>query len=222
VKVFEEEREMTVMLLIDVSGSTFFGTQQSLKSEIITEIAAVLSFSAIHNNDKVGVILFSDKVEKYIPPKKGLSHILTIIRELLLFKKGEGGTNFSLPLVFLSNVIKKRSSCFLITDCFGKFDDSLQIAAKRHDLTAIFVNDRREFELIDMGLVQFEDAETGELRWIDTSDRTTRENFTQQRYDLQNENLNKFTKYGIDSVQILASEDYIKSLIKLFSKRGKA
>ncbi len=222
VKVFEEERELTVMLLIDVSGSTFFGTQNSLKSEIITEIAAVLSFSAINNNDKVGVILFSDKVEKYIPPKKGLSHILTIIRELLLFKKSEGGTNFSLPLVFLSNVIKKRSSCFLITDCFGKFDDSLQIVAKRHDLTAIFVNDRREFEMLDMGLVQFEDAETKQTLWVDTSDRITRERFAQQRQELQDENLAKFKKYGIDSVQILASEDYIKSLIKLFSKRGKA
>ncbi len=222
VKVFEEERELTVMLLIDVSGSTFFGTQNSLKSEIITEIAAVLSFSAINNNDKVGVILFSDKVEKYIPPKKGISHILTIIRELLLFKKSEGGTNFSLPLVFLSNVIKKRSSCFLITDCFGKFDDSLQIVAKRHDLTAIFVNDRREFEMLDMGLVQFEDAETKQTLWVDTSDRITRERFAQQRQELQDENLAKFKKYGIDSVQILASEDYIKSLIKLFSKRGKA
>ncbi len=222
VKVFEEERELTVMLLIDVSGSTFFGTQNSLKSEIITEIAAVLSFSAINNNDKVGVILFSDKVEKYIPPKKGISHILTIIRELLLFKKSEGGTNFSLPLVFLSNVIKKRSSCFLITDCFGKFDDSLQIAGKRHDLTAIFVNDRREFEMLDMGLVQFEDAETKQTLWVDTSDRITRERFAQQRQELQNENLEKFKKYGIDSVQILVSEDYIKSLIKLFSKRGKA
>lgn len=222
VKVFEEERELTVMLLIDVSGSTFFGTQNSLKSEIITEIAAVLSFSAINNNDKVGVILFSDKVEKYIPPKKGISHILTIIRELLLFKKSEGGTNFSLPLVFLSNVIKKRSSCFLITDCFGKFDDSLQIVAKRHDLTAIFVNDRREFEMLDMGLVQFEDAETKQTLWVDTSDRITRERFAQQRQELQDENLAKFKKYGIDSVQILASEDYIKLLIKLFSKRGKA
>lgn len=222
VKVFEEERELTVMLLIDVSGSTFFGTQNSLKSEIITEIAAVLSFSAINNNDKVGVILFSDKVEKYIPPKKGISHILTIIRELLLFKKSEGGTNFSLPLVFLSNVIKKRSSCFLITDCFGKFDDSLQIVGKRHDLTAIFVNDRREFEMLDMGLVQFEDAETKQTLWVDTSDRITRERFAQQRQELQNENLEKFKKYGIDSVQILVSEDYIKSLIKLFSKRGKA
>lgn len=222
VKVFEEERELTVMLLIDVSGSTFFGTQNSLKSEIITEIAAVLSFSAINNNDKVGVILFSDKVEKYIPPKKGISHILTIIRELLLFKKSEGGTNFSLPLVFLSNVIKKRSSCFLITDCFGKFDDSLQIAGKRHDLTAIFVNDRREFEMLDMGLVQFEDAETKQTLWVDTSDRITRERFAQQRQELQNENLEKFKKYGIDSVQIPVSEDYIKSLIKLFSKRGKA
>ncbi|MBR5254754.1 MAG: DUF58 domain-containing protein [Bacteroidales bacterium] len=222
VKIYEEERELTVMLLIDVSGSTFFGTEQSLKSEIITEIAAVLSFSIIKNNDKVGVILFSDKVEKYIPPKKGVSHILKIIRELLLFRKNERGTNFSLPLVFLSNVIKKRASCFLITDCFGKFDDSLQIVAKRHDLTAIFVNDRREFELPNIGLVQFEDAETKEKKWIDTSDRITRENFVKQRRILQYENLAKITKYGIDSVQIMASEDYIKALIKLFSKRGKA
>jgi hypothetical protein len=139
-----------------------------------------------------------------------------------LFRKNNGGTNFSLPLVFLSNVIKKRASCFLLTDCFGKFDDSLQIAAKRHDITAIFVNDRREFEMLNIGLVQFEDAETKQLKWVDTSDRITRENFVKQRYNLQYENVAKFTKYGIDNVQIMSSEDYIKVLIKLFSKRGKA
>jgi uncharacterized protein (DUF58 family) len=161
-------------------------------------------------------------VEKYIPPKKGTSHILTIIRELLLFKKNDGGTNFSLPLVFLSNVIKKRASCFVITDCFGNFDDSLQIVAKRHDLTVIFVNDRREFELPNIGLVQFEDAETKQMKWIDTTDKITRENFVKQRRNIQYENMLKFNKYGIDNIQILASEDYIKSLIKLFSKRGKA
>lgn len=219
VKIFEEERELTVVLMIDVSGSTLFGSENNLKSEVITEIAAVLAFSAVNNNDKVGAILFSDKVEKYIPPKKGLSHILAVIRELLTFKRTNSKTDFSSAFMFLSNVIKKHSTCFLITDGFGKFDDSLHIAARKHDLSCLFVNDKKEFDLSNMGLVQFTDAENGNSLWIDTSDRQTRENFKNYRIQQQNDNMNELTKYGIDNVQILCGEDYIKQLVKLFAKR---
>lgn len=219
VKIFEEERELTVVLMIDVSGSTLFGSEDNLKSEVITEIAAVLAFSAVHNNDKVGAILFSDKVEKYIPPKKGLSHILMVIRELLTFKRSNSKTDFSSAFMFLSNVIKKHSTAFLITDGFGRFDDSLHIAARKHDLSCLVVNDKREFQLSNMGLVQFTDAETGNSRWIDTSDKLTRENFRNYRIQQQNENMNELNKYGIDNVQMLCGEDYIRQLVKLFAKR---
>lgn len=219
VKIFEEERELTVVLMIDVSGSTLFGSENNLKSEVITEIAAVLAFSAVNNNDKVGAILFSDKVEKYIPPKKGLSHILAVIRELLTFKRTNSKTDFSSAFMFLSNVIKKHSTCFLITDGFGKFDDSLHIAARKHDLSCLFVNDKKEFNLSNMGLMQFTDAENGNSLWIDTSDRQTRENFKNYRIQQQNDNMNELTKYGIDNVQMLCGEDYIKQLVKLFAKR---
>lgn len=219
VKIFEEERELTVVLMIDVSGSTLFGSENNLKSEVITEIAAVLAFSAVNNNDKVGAILFSDKVEKYIPPKKGLSHILAVIRELLTFKRTNSKTDFSSAFMFLSNVIKKHSTCFLITDGFGKFDDSLHIAARKHGLSCLFVNDKKEFNLSNMGLVQFTDSENGNSLWIDTSDRQTRENFKNYRIQQQNDNMNELTKYGIDNVQMLCGEDYIKQLVKLFAKR---
>ena len=221
VKVFEEERELTVVLLIDVSGSTFFGSGDNLKSEVITEIAAVLAFSAIHNNDKVGVILFSDKVEKYIPPKKGVSHILTIIRELLSFNRTNGGTDFSCPMIFLNNVVKKRSTCFLISDGFGTFGDSLHIVARKHDLSCIFVNDSREFELPDMGLMQFKDTETDKIRWVDTSDKQTRENFASYRKQQQMLCTNEMKKYGIDNIRIRCGEDYIKQLVKLFAAEGR-
>lgn len=219
VKVFEEERELTVMLLIDISGSTFFGSDDNLKSEVICEIAAVLAFSAIRNNDKVGVIFFADKVEKYIPPKKGLSHILTIIRELLSFKRTNGKTDFSAPMVMLGNVIKKRATCFLITDGFAAFDKSLHIAAQKHDLCCIFVNDRREYELEKMGLVLFSDSESERKFWIDTSDRATRENYRAYRFEQQEQTTQQLVKYGIDNVRVLCGEDYIRSLVKLFAKR---
>ncbi len=219
VKVFEEERELTVMLLIDISGSTFFGSDDNLKSEVICEIAAVLAFSAIRNNDKVGVIFFAERVEKYIPPKKGLSHILTIIRELLSFKRTNGKTDFSAPMVMLGNVIKKRATCFLITDGFAAFDKSLHIAAQKHDLCCIFVNDRREYELEKMGLVLFSDSESDRKFWIDTSDRTTRENYRAYRFNGQEQTEQQLIKYGIDNVRVLCGEDYIRSLVKLFAKR---
>lgn len=219
VKVFEEERELTVMLLIDISGSTFFGSDDNLKSEVICEIAAVLAFSAIRNNDKVGVIFFAERVEKYIPPKKGLSHILTIIRELLSFKRTNGKTDFSAPMVMLGNVIKKRATCFLITDGFGTFDKSLHIVAQKHDLCCIFVNDRREYELEKMGLVLFSDSESDRKFWIDTSDCKTRENYRAYRLNQQDETTQQLVRYGIDNVRVLCGEDYIRSLVKLFAKR---
>lgn len=199
VKVFEEERELTVVLLIDVSGSTFFGSKDCLKAEVIAEIAATLAFSAINNNDKVGVILFSDKIEKYIPPKKGLSHILTIIRELLAFKPSEGKTDFATAMVFMNNVIKKRSTCFLITDGFGTFDQSMHIAAGRHDMSCILINDKSEFELCNMGLVNFVDSESGKRIWIDTCDAQTRKAFGAYRQKQRTDCINELTKHGIDN-----------------------
>lgn len=219
VKVFEEERELTVVLLIDVSGSTFFGSKDCLKAEVIAEIAATLAFSAINNNDKVGVILFSDKIEKYIPPKKGLSHILTIIRELLAFKPSEGKTDFATAMVFMNNVIKKRSTCFLITDGFGTFDQSMHIAAGRHDMSCILINDKSEFELCNMGLVNFVDSESGKRIWIDTCDAQTRKAFGAYRQKQRTDCINELTKHGIDSTAILCGEDYIPQLAKLFAKK---
>jgi uncharacterized protein (DUF58 family) len=170
IKVFEEEREMTVMLLIDVSGSKLFGTQQKFKQELATEIAAVLSFSAIQNNDKIGVILFSDKVEKFIPPQKGRKHILRIILDLLNFEPESQKTDITQALKFLTNAIKKRSTAFIISDFVSPdFSDALKIAGNKHDLAALRVYDSFEQELPDVGLAYFKDAETGELKWIDTS-----------------------------------------------------
>ncbi|MDR1847782.1 MAG: DUF58 domain-containing protein [Bacteroidales bacterium] len=227
VKIFEEEREMTVVMLIDVSGSSFFGTDKAFKSEIITEIAAVLSFSAIANNDKVGVIFFSDKVEKYIPPKKGTSHILRIIRELLTFA-GKGnditltpkGTSFVEPLKFFSSVIKKRATCFMITDGFGKFDDaSLRITARKHDLSIINVRDRREYTLPNIGLMQIKDAESNRSMWIDTGDKQTVRRFSAFRQKQDEQMQMQLQRLGIDNVTLQTSDDYIKALMKLFASK---
>lgn len=221
VKVFEEERELTVILLIDVSGSTFFGTKSNLKSDIITEIAAVLSFSAIQNNDKVGVVFFSDRVEKYIPPKKGTSHILRIIRELITYKGSNSMTSFSEPLKFMNNVIKKRSTCFLITDAIGDFDDSLEILSRKHDLSTIIVNDVAESEIPDIGLVLLNDNETGKTSWIDTSDRKFINEFQINREKQVKVSKNKFLRIGVDFVSIDTEKDYIPLLMKLFQKGGR-
>ena len=218
IKVFEEERELTVVLLIDVSGSTFFGTNGNLKSDIITEIAAVLSFSAIQNNDKVGVIFFSDKVEKYIPPKKGSAHILRIIRELITYKQSETQTSFNTSLKFMNNVIKKRSTCFLITDGYGEFDDSLQIVSRKHDFSTIIVRDKREDLIPNIGLLRLHDNESGKDIWIDSSDKTLINEFKdfrkKQDYDL----IQKFNRLGIENIMVYTGEDYIRSLMKLFEK----
>jgi len=220
VKVFEEERELTVMLLIDVSGSGDFGTQVQMKQTLITEIAAVLSFSAIENNDKIGVILFSDRIEKFIPPKKGRKHILRIIRELLECNPQSKGTDISESLRFLTNAIKKRCTAFLISDFRDKgYARSLQIANNKHDVAALHVFDRRETSLPSVGLLRVLDAETGMERWIDTSKNRIRENYA-MKWNSHLEIMKEiFSRAGVDSVSIHTGEDYVKPLIRLFKQR---
>ncbi len=221
VKVFDEERELTVMLLIDVSASNQFGTQRSLKQDVITEIAAVLAFSAIQNNDKVGVIFFSKTVEKFIPPKKGTSHILRIIRELIEFRPQQKGTSLGEPLRYFTNVIKKRCTAFILSDFIDRgFEDAIKIANKKHDLIAVRIYDVRETELPDVGLIRARDPETGQQRWIDSSDRAVRRqynNWYKAHADYIGET---FLRSGVDVAAVRTDEDYIKPLMKLFRKRG--
>ncbi len=220
VKIFEEERELTVMLLIDVSGSNLFGTHGQLKQEVITEIAATLSFSAIQNNDKVGVIFFSDKIEKFIPPKKGTSHILRIIRELIDFKAENNGTNISEALRYLTNVIKKRATSFLISDFMDDgFEKAVQIANHKHDLIAIRVTDRRETDIPNVGLVRMLDAETGKQMWVDTGSAAMRGQLSQWANRKGRELDTLFSKQGIDMVKVYTGEDYVKPLMNMFRKR---
>lgn len=222
VKVFEEERELTVMLLIDVSGSRNFGTVSKLKKNQITEIAAVLAFSAIQNNDKIGVIFFSDKIEKFIPPKKGSTHILHIIRELIDFTPERKQTNIGVALRYLTNAIKKRCTCFLISDFMDEqdFEHPLLIANKKHDMVALRVYDRREQELPPVGLIYLTDAETGEHIWVDTSDRAVREGYKKFAAEREKEMERVFKRTGVDVAAISADEDYVRALITLFKKRG--
>lgn len=221
VKVFEEERELTVMLLIDVSGSNEFGAVGVLKEEMITEIAGVLAFSAINNNDKVGVIFFSDRIEKFIPPKKGSSHILRIIRELINFKPENKGTDIGLALKYLRNVIKKRSIAFLISDFNNRgFEDALSIVSKKHDLVCIRVFDQREQELPPMGIMKFRDAETGKTYWIDTSSNGVQEKVKQWNKEQERFLKTTFTKAGVDLVSIPTNRDYVPPLMNLFRKRS--
>ena len=220
VKIFEEERELTVMLLIDVSGSNTFGTKKQLKQDLITELSAVLAFSAIQNNDKVGIIFFSNKIEKFIPPKKGTSHILRIIRELINFKPDNNETNISEALKYLTNVIKKRCTAFLITDFIdASFENAIKIAAKKHDLVGIRIHDARECLIPNVGLMKVRDAETGNLQWIDTSSKDIRELYQYNCRKKDNYLKDFFKKNGLDVVDIRTSEDYIKPLINLFKKR---
>lgn len=220
IKVFEEERELTVMLLLDVSGSNEFGTKKQLKEELITEIAAVLSFSAIQNNDKVGVIFFSNKIEKFIPPKKGSSHILRIIRELIDFKPDNRETDIAEALRFLTNAIKKKCTAFILSDFFDKgFDEAIRIANRKHDVIAVRIYDPRETELPKMGMLRVKNAETGKLLWIDTLSDKLRRSFYQGVYGHNNYLNDVFVKSGIDAVKIATDQDYVKPLIKLFKKR---
>lgn len=228
VKIFEEERELTVMLLIDVSQSRMFGTTNQLKKNLITEISAVLAFSAIQNNDKIGVILFSDRVEKFIPPKKGRTHILHIIRELINFEPKGTGTDLSEALRYLTNALKKRCTAFVISDFMDYeeqnpnplFKDALTIASNKHDVVGIRIYDQREVELPPVGLVKVKDAETGGYRWIDTNDTNVRKAHAQW-WQQSEANLKKtFSRSKVDWVSINTHEDYVKPLIKLFKQRA--
>jgi len=220
IKVFEEERELTVMLLIDVSGSRNFGTVSMLRKNVITEISAVLSFSAIQNNDKIGVIFFSDKVEKFIPPKKGRKHILHIIRELIEFRPESELTDLTEPLKFLTNAIKKRCTAFILSDFLcADFEESLKIANRKHDVVGLKIFDRREKELPAMGLVKFADPETGSYLWVDTSLSRVRRDYQEYWKKQGNRVHTLFTKSGVDYVSIDTAEDYVKPLIALFKKR---
>ena len=221
VKVFEEERELTVMLLIDVSGSREFGTTWRTKKNMISEMAAVLAFSAIQNNDKIGVILFSNKVEKFIPPKKGRKHILHIIREMVGFEPENRETDISGALRYLTNAIKKRCTAFVISDFLDtNFEDALKIANQKHDVVALKVFDPRETELPNIGFVKFKDAETGQLRWINTSKRSNRDAYSQWWNDNDEKVSTMFRKSGVDSVSVRTDEDYVKALMALFKKRS--
>jgi uncharacterized protein (DUF58 family) len=221
VKTFEEERELTVMLLIDVSGSKNFGTHGQYKQELMTEIAAVLSFSAINNNDKIGVIFFSDKVEKFIPPQKGRKHILRIIRELLNFEPESKQTNVVAALEYFTNAIKKRCIAFVVSDFMDSgFKDALTIANRKHDLVGLRLYDKRETEIPNMGLVQMRDAESGKTSWVDTSSKKVRQEYAQW-WQKHNETLDSiFKRSGVDYADIETGEDYVKPLIKLFKHRG--
>jgi uncharacterized protein (DUF58 family) len=221
VKIFEEEREMTVMLLIDVSGSNDFGSREQSKRDLTAELAAVLAFSAIQNNDKVGVIFFSSKIEKFIPPKKGSTHILRIIREIVDFKAEEHGTDIGEGLRFLTSAIKRRTTAFLISDFMTAkdFEQELRIAANKHDLVALRITDRREMEIPRVGLVKFKDAETGRERWVDTSSRAWHDAYI-KLITQESMKLNRlFTMQGIDNTLIYTDEDYVKPLMQLFKKR---
>ena len=222
VKVFEEERELTVMLLIDVSGSKDFGTVSQMKRDVTTEIAATLAFSAIQNNDKIGVIFFSDKIEKFIPPQKGRRHLLYIIRELIDFRPDDRQTDINQALKYLTNAIKKRCTAFLLSDFIdhGNYHDALTIANRKHDIVAIQVYDRRETELPAVGLMKVRDAETGQERWIDSSSKRVREAYRTWWDKRQAEMNAAFQKSRIDAVSIRTEDDYVKALLALFDKRN--
>ena len=222
VKVFEEERELTVMLLVDVSGSRDFGSVNVMKKEVMTEIAATLAFSAIQNNDKIGVIFFSDRIEKFIPPQKGKKHILYIIRELIDFKPEAKRTDIGQVLKYLTNAIKKRCTAFLISDFIDKggFKDALTVANRKHDMVAIQVYDQRETELPAVGLMKIKDAETGQELWIDSGSARVREAYKTWWEKRQTAMSDTFKKCRVDAVSIRTEDDYVKALIALFDKRS--
>ncbi len=226
VKVFEEERELTVVLLVDVSRSRLFGTTGSTRKDMLAEIAAVLSFSAIINNDKVGALFFSDKVEKFIPPKKGRTHLLHIIREIIEFEPTSDGTDISDALRYLTNAIKKKCAAFLLSDMLDvdqdgnpRYEDALKVAVNRHDLSVIEVYDPRERSLPDVGLVNIKDSETGECAWIDTSSRKMRTAYEEWFRNVEQTSSRLFMKYNVDKVAISLDEDYVKGLMTLFKNR---
>ncbi len=223
VKVFQEERELTAILLVDVSASDNFGTTDKLKRNLITELSAVLAFSALQNNDKVGVIFFSDKVELFIPPKKGKSHILRLIREMINFQATGTGTNIGEALTFLNRAIKKRCITFLISDFIdhGNYADNLRIANKKHDLVAFHVFDEREREMPDIGLVKFLDSETGTYQWVNTGNKKVRQTYRSNGFKQREKIENSLKKSGVDFASIGTHENFVKPLMNLFKRRGK-
>jgi uncharacterized protein (DUF58 family) len=221
IKIFEEERELTVMLLIDVSGSREFGTGFRFKKNVITEIAAVLAFSSIQNNDKIGVLFFSDRIEKFIPPKKGRKHVLHIIRELITFTPEHRETNISEVLSYLTNAIKSRCTAFVISDFIDDdFEDALKIANRKHDIVALKIYDKRETEMPSIGLIKLKDAETGQYNWVDTSSKAVRDAYLKWWIETDQKTKNIFRKCGVDNVSVSTDEDYVKALITLFKKRA--
>jgi len=220
VKVFEEERELTVMLLIDVSGSKKFGTEVQFKQDLATEIAAVLAFSAMQNNDKIGVILFSDKVEKFIPPQKGRKHILRIILDLLNFEPSSTQTDISESLKFLTSAIKKRCTAFVISDFISSdYTEAIKIAGNKHDIAALRLYDKFERNLPNIGLAYFRDAETNQYRWIDTSIKKVRTKYSAWWEDYYQQGTTTFKKAKVDWVDIKTGQDYVIPLMRLFKKR---
>lgn len=224
VKVYEEERELTVMLLVDVSGSRSFGAVGEAKMEKMAEIAATLAFSSIQNNDKVGMIMFSDKIEKFIPPKKGRKHILLLIREIINYQPENHGTDIDQALRFLTNAIKKRTAAFLISDLIDTHDytQSLMIASRKHDLVTLQVYDKRDCEMPNVGLVKMRDLETGETAWIDTSSKSVRKTYAKAWYDRQQWISSVMTKSGVDMTSIATDEDFVKALLGMFRRRSVA
>ena len=222
VKVFEEERELTVMLLIDVSGSLDFGTQKQMKRDMVTEIAATIAFSAIQNNDKIGVVFFSDRIEKYIPPKKGRKHILYIIREMLDFQPESKRTDVKQAVEFLSSVQKRRTTAFILSDFYvrDEFQQSLQICNRKHDVVAIQVYDQRARELPDVGLMKVVDAETGYEQYVDTGSKALRQAYRKYWNSRQSQLEDTFNKSNVDHVSVATNEDFVKALMMLFKQRS--
>lgn len=222
IKVFEEERELTVMLLVDISGSESFGTRKQFKQDMITELCAVLAFSAIQNNDKIGVILFSDGIELFIPPKKGKSHILHIIRELIDFKPKSTRTNITQALRYFTNAIKKKCIAFVISDFMDSgYSDALKIAAGKHDVIALRIYDKHERELPDIGLIKVKDSETGNITWLDTSSKEVRNKYYAAVREREQSMKDIFMRSGVDTASIATDESYIVPLSTLFKSRGK-
>ena len=226
VKVFEEERELTVMLLVDVSRSRLFGTAGASRKDVLAEIAAILSFSASINNDKVGALFFSEKVEKFIPPKKGRSHLLHIIREVIEFEPTVDGTDISEALRYLTNAIKKKCTAFLLSDMLDvkqdgtpRYEEALKVAVNRHDLSVIEVFDPREREIPDVGLVNIKDSETGVCAWVNTSDKKMRRAYREWFAEVEQSSSRLFMKYNVDKVSISVDDDYVKGLMTLFKNR---
>lgn len=220
-KVFEEERELTVMLMIDISGSSLFGTTHARKKDIVNEIGAIIAFSAISNNDKVGVLLFSDRIEKFIPPKKGRDHVLYIVRELLTFSPKQKGTDLTEVLRRFNNTTRQRCIAFVLSDFIDdRFEDALKVAGKKHDIIGVKVYDKMDMQLPEIGLVETEDAETGKRKWIDTGDILARQEYQNNFFAWTETCKNIFLRSGCDLLHIRTDEDYVKVLKKFFTSRS--